>query len=999
MNRFSEWNVRLLQSFFSEASSGEEVFLRVERDFLDQIGQDIGGDSGFIAAVRSGPEWLNADKLSLSDVISHLIRQRKRQPDLYIDPGRLDSTYSGLFAPAYLPYLAALVRNVSANPEAFYAGLKSDLRLEREFGSIHLSKIESAWEDLENWTRNNEGRFGFFKLRRLGGYSRIGIPRSQVVLKPSDVEALARIFLQAEAFPGYELNERHLNRVMEQARAESHIFSAGFRDALTLPVFEQPIRSAIVNAHSDWDGTLPPRFATHDISADASTPTYSELREIGLTLTLLSSEPARFQAHWRVPALFDHGHYTLIHDNFRWGGSFSGTEGSNTNVTDFNDGIWDLVELAAKEHLVFEFEYHTSDDSEPDRTKLLLKPHPIWILVPKLNLFTGDYELREGVLPGSGRAFLLAAPSSASSLAQYLERESLEYIDLSNSGLPKDWLFIQITDCAQLTEEQRLLPDGAERAHPRPRAIKFVGGRSIRRGYSRMYLPYDLPMLELDAPSDVQLVHDSTLALLPLPSGERALSGGITLCPLRRFAIQLQHSRSSTYTLEAIDDEGRSHGTAKLRILGIGGAGVDATSDFSIDCLGRSQSNKSGLLGALLNDIDTGSYKSLGGFPDFSSSQEPNIRLSESLVVEDRLDAEFNVEEKFLDALALAGSRDFGSARDLIARLLVSHARSDEPVLILLSLQRQGHLEIATTAKGHISRVHAVPPAFYSLPFSANGKIIWGLAGTLRLEHWKKIAQERLLWRAWRTNQDTLGLQSWRLTVDNESNARKGADELGISYTHAPFVSIIQWAGDLKLFRDQTCINMSESLGGARENAMRFNANRGLFTARPTEQTCELWKLLDLDTRMDRLYVLVKDGMYSFVTDSRWGIWLALDEFARWVKNAFNRDDVHPFPVTYCVQRKTIWLPARLSPPKVLERALILCNGTLPNVIQLERKLAIETDQERIFLYRRNEDEPVLSVSTAYSGMAEGRWLAYSNIPESIAVVFSEKLGVSLDCI
>ena len=54
---FVFWNIRLLESFFSPALSGEEVWLQVSPDELDSIGRDLGGDEGFVKAVRAGPPW------------------------------------------------------------------------------------------------------------------------------------------------------------------------------------------------------------------------------------------------------------------------------------------------------------------------------------------------------------------------------------------------------------------------------------------------------------------------------------------------------------------------------------------------------------------------------------------------------------------------------------------------------------------------------------------------------------------------------------------------------------------------------------------------------------------------------------------------------------------------------------------------------------------------------------------------------------------------------
>lgn len=69
----------------------------------------------------------------------------------------------------------------------------------------------------------------------------------------------------------------------------------------------------------------------------------------------------------------------------------------------------------------------------------------------------------------------MAPPKSVQALQGYLEREKPEFEVVSALGVPEDWLIVRLVDCASLSEEQRILPDGEKGARPRPRAIRFVG--------------------------------------------------------------------------------------------------------------------------------------------------------------------------------------------------------------------------------------------------------------------------------------------------------------------------------------------------------------------------------------------------------------------------------------------------------------------------------------------------------------------------------------------
>jgi hypothetical protein len=988
-DRFSEWNLRLLRSFFSEASKGEEVFLRVDKDFLDQIGQDIGGDDGFLKAVRKGPSW-SKQNASFTQTILELIRERKFSSSHYKDAGDFDLTYRYSKAPAYLPYLAALVRNDSENANSYYAGLKNDLKLRHDFGTNEMKLIESVWTDLENWTRKNEGRFGFFKFRRLGGYALIGVPRSQSILMPNDIERLAIIFVQAQINPGQELTEEYLTRILNEARATKGIFTAGFQKALGIVEFEQPIRAAIHSAYSDWDGTISKKG---DVEVNNGTSIDLKFTDrIGISLAVIQDEPLKISPCWRLPAIADTGMFEVSFKDIKWAGQFAGMEGGTSapsvgKETDF----WKSIVLASNAALQIETQYFDSVDAEPQKLELTLSKHLLWILVPVIDNFTGEIELREGDLPGSGNAYILVPPCSKESLASYLDRQKPKHQFVFADGLPEDWSLVCLIECNTLTPEQRLLPDGAVNAHPNPRAIRFIGGRSIRRGYSRMYLPYDLPSIEFDAPEGSWIKVPNNIAIQEVNEKENStLNNTYKIKPLRRFLISLSNSKGASYEFIAISNDGKTLGNAKLRVASLSGEIVDTDRPFSIDNLGKPIASSEGLSGAYLFGPVDGPPEELNGFSmqisDLNTSLERNITKL------------LGVRGMFLDALAQSGSFDYGVARDLLRRLIYSSGECDEPIFILLELRRLGHLEFSNTHKGHIARIHSVKPTLYSLPSTYKGQPVWGVAGTLRIANWETLAREINAWYLLHLNNETKVFKPWNLIIMDESKAFEVCSRIDFKFAHMPCIHIASWSASLATFRDETFHNTMESIGSASKSALRFNASRGLFTASPNGNTCELWKVKDLDTGMDNLYVLAAKGNYAFVRDSRWGVWLALDEFAKWANKLPNMYGVHPLPITYVSAEGTLWLPARLNLPCILERALVLCSSNTPEVFKT-RKQFTENSYGRLFLSYEDKNQLVLSVNNVYADMADGKWLAYRHVPERVATVIAEKIGAVLDVI
>lgn len=994
-DRFSEWNLRLLRSFFSEASKGEEVFLRVDKDFLDQVGQDIGGDSGFLEAVRKGPDWIwIVSRESFTGSILELKKQRKKSSRSYKDPGSFDITYHGLRAPAYLPYLAALVRNVAENATSYYERLAQDLKLQHQFNSQEMDQVETVWADLEKWTEANNGRFGYFKLRRLGGYRLIGVPRSQSILKPSDIEDLARVFAQAQVRPGQELSEESLTRILNEARAMGSAFTAGFQRALEIDEFEQPIRAAIFTAYSDWDGTLPIRVeGATGVESSTNGRNEGELY-MGISLLVVWDFPLQLSPSWRVPAIQDIGKFELAKDDLIWSGQFSGTEGANTARAHNQEAdFWNVAKRASDTTVQFDARCFVSEDSEPTMLKLTLMRRLLWVLTPAIDNLTGDIELREGDLPASGSAFLMAPPKSVQALQGYLEREKPEFEVVSALGVPEDWLIVRLVDCASLSEEQRILPDGEKGARPRPRAIRFVGGRSIRRGYSRMYLPYDLPFIELDAP---QRAHVDCSGGIEVEEQSSPLSvtaaDHVDWRPLRRFKLRLPHSRSASYELKAISADGTNLGQAKLRVADLGGDVVDTGKPFSIDNIGRPIHSYEGLSGAVLGTARDESTELPSELNDYSLT---DVELGSSI---DCQNLKVGVHEKFLDALAQSGSLDYGVARDLLKRLLILAGELDEPVFLLLELRRRGYLGVSTTHKGHIARIHAIKPTLYSLPLTFAGRTIWAVAGTLRIDHWKVIASETEAWSAHQLNNNRGVFEPWRLVISDRSVALKTCSQIGFQFSEKPCISVAKWSASLGLFRDETFRNTMESIGSAREGAMRLNPSTGRFTAMPYGQVCELWRVRDLDIGIGNLYVLADQGKYAFVSDSRWGVWLALDAFAKHVSCLPGMDGVHPLPITYESANRTIWLPARISLPTVLERALVLCSGDSADVITLQKDTA-ENAKSRLLLIRTKDGLPEFSANSFYTDMADGKWLAYRYVPENIARIIAGKLGAVLDAI
>lgn len=993
-DKFSEWNLRLLRSFFSQASYGEEVFLRIDKDFLNQIGQDIGGDAGFLKAVKTGPSF-GLLSCRFVERILELTRLRKSKQSDYLDPGELDSEYSGLNAPLYLPYLAVLVRNSSESESGYYDRLSVALELRESFGSTEMATLERVWKDLRKWTEECNGKFGFFCFRRLGGYKHIGVPAAQSIVKHNDLERLPQIFAQLELRPGLDLKSEQILLILNEAKSSSGIFSSSFKYALSDDEFSQPIQEIVRLTFLDWDGTVPER-SEGSADGNRTNSKNSQLLEIGVAISIDSQFPLKISPRWYLPPFIDHGSFTLTHSNVKWKGVFSGTQGVSSAPCPSNvERLWQIVANSDERDRQFELNFGDFDDSESSSILLTLPICKLWVLVPSIDALSGELQLIASSLPASGPAYLLSPPTNAKPLQSYLGRLSGNNDVVLAQGLPDGWVLGCINDCSRLSDEQRLLPNGSAGGSPKPHPIRFTGGRSVSRSYSRMYLPYDLPIIELDAPDGSTIVSSVGIELNEVEDFSSSAIIGRRFKLKKRYKITLASNHGYTFELQALNRDGIVLGRRRLKIASLKGESVEFGKPFSLNNLGNSVNSCTGLLGYAIGE------QSNRESPDERLVESFSCKIEEIGNLSNRDIKRNDIYEEFLDRLAQTGSLDYGTARDLLRRLLQSHDLKSEPIYILLKLRRLGHLELEKSTRGHTVRVHAIRPTLYSLPIFCSGKAIWGISGTLRLEHWKLISSECCVWSLYSSTPNDDLFKQKRLLIHDNVAALNSCEKIGFQFTKMPSINIAEWAADLEEFKKGCFSNTMESIGNSEENSMRFQVSKGIFTRNPSgkiHDIWELWKAKDLDIRMEDVHVLANHSSYAFVRDSSWAKWLAINEFAlKMSREHTSLEGVYPPPIPYDAKSGRLFIPARIGLPSILERAVISCSGCEPDLMLFKRSKDNSIPKDKIGLCHGLSSTLVVNVNNFYFEMAEGRWFVYHYVPEFIVLLVSKKLGAVID--
>lgn len=992
---YNLWNAKLLENFFSRACEGDEVWLQLDNDELDLIGPELGGDEGFLRAVQTGPAWqtfvkhgrlTRGDSTDLMQRVQGLVKQRlfpaARPPSGYVDPGVLSLEYLGYKAPTYLPFLAALVRSSAlASSEGYYKHLQEALRLQTNWGSSQLAGLEAAWEDLEVWTRETKGRFGRFVVRRIGGHAHVGVPRAQCIMSRRDCEESSRVFKLAGLRPGQEWSPRVASDVISCASEE---LSASFRDAVRHNELAGPIEASLRSLFEEWDGRIPP---TVHRGTDENVPGTTASGQVEVALCP-DDGAAGWHIHWRVPPLREGCDVVLEKQDVRWRAPVWGTERCGTLADTASDavaGSYSALVESADQDVDFKALLEEEGSDPVDIGTFVLPRADLRVFVWGIDYYSQREELQEHPLPQFGCAYLLATKRIAHELLRWLERGRAVHEIVEANGLPPGWILACITDCSTLTYAQRDALPGAVNDNYAQRMITISGGRSVSRASKRQYLSYDLPTIELDAPPGTALQANGGLDLK-----ESSLPGRRP--GVRRFTVSLRAASQKSFRISAVHD-GRELASATLRVAPDSGEQVTLGKDFSLDPMGNPQAALSGLHGTLGNEA--------GG-----AAREPITPLvipmgtfGNPLHALAILKVESNPATLFLDSLAQHGAMAFGMAKDQLTRLLASSGHSADPVKILLDLRCRGHVEIETNAKGHFSRVHAVTPALYQLPMIAGGMTVYGILGSLLKQQWRSLFEHVGPDSIYERGPAGGVLPTWRILARDVADIGRVAHANGMALLPPQSRQIASWAATSDEVRHQIEHGAVESVGTLEYHPMRLNPVTARFVQAssllPTS-TCQLFRMDDRDMPGGRVYVLaIKQGnttRYGFVRDSRWGMWISLRSFALLLKETFFIDDACPWPIPYSSKDRTLMVPAHISLPVVLERALVLCSGQAPDIVATTSHMV----EGQCVVGRESDGKSIAVVSRVYNDMADRKWLLYRAVPIEVATIVANKLGASL---
>jgi len=995
---FVAWNDLLLAEFFSAASEPEDVWIRATRAELDSFGLHLGGFQGLINAVGSGAPWLPS--LPNCSAAARILVEQRRDPlrsPSYRDPGASNPRYAGTRAPAYLPILALWV--LAASDEqmegGFYASVQRLLGQPFRNEAKVTEAMSQAWDDLEAWSSSECcGRFGIFHCRVLGEHRFVGIPRSQGLISRQDERNLSRLFWDARLRPGQALTDAMLASLLERGR-ESPFLTRPLRSAMAKPEYQPPLSALLRKLLGSWSGNRP-----KVVHADTDRPSEGALAKepveakAVVTLVLVPSEevPNGWDVCWSFPAMVDTPRCSFEIRGQRLPALLHRASASFLTGVSEHHVCQSLAALSASASVQLEVQVQLEDDSAgtcgDQCRKELIRQAPRRILAWNSIDPRFGQQLTERDIPLYGVFYVVCAPADWARTDPWLRRERISFETMEVSGLPSEWRMACIHRAERLTTEQRkYLADDPQATDVPPARLRLVGGSRLLRGGTRLFASYDLPAVEFEAhPKALLEAPGLQLSEVPQHSAKEGQSG------IRRFLVALPDLHRNSFDIRLVA------GTAelaniRLRVADLDGEGRGEARYFSLDPLGFPRSVVEGLNG---NRIGREHQDPNGGGWHIEQMQEvPAIAewAGKSFAK--------SGAAQFLDTLAALGSISYGAARDQISRL----SGSINPISLLMDLRARGCLEIETDGKGHFVRIHGVAPSLYGLPATQDGLPLFGVSGTLRLAQWT-LLQANGNFMVTAAEPFAGHLPALRVAAIDAHSVQAECSSMGFLFAQGPARDVARWAGSLRQAREAAELRGTETVSAELGHLHRLKADSARFVpvSEPRmsiDRECgaQLFRFDDPQATALQLYVLGvrrADGTsrYSHVPDSRWGVWISQLAFAKMLKERHGRNDAFPWPIHYDPEARDLWVPARLRPPAVLERALALCSGTGPAI----HFLCSGGDAGgRSPVFDSHAGRVVGAISHVYGEFFPGHWLRYSWVPAETAQQVAAQLGCVLE--
>lgn len=988
MNAFEAWNLRLLEYFFWPGRKDKETFISTPPDVLDEIGEGLGGDVGFLEAVKAGPDWKWKHKPpTIESKLRELVDRRRRSAPRalgYTDPGKHNFEFKpgGAIensAPTYLPYLAALARGAAvADVAGYYARLRKDLGLPPNWSSSQMSRTEVAWADLEKWTKDTGGRYGKFTFRSLGAHQFVGLAKSQIMIAARDIEMLHEIFERLGLEVGHGKSATRLEDVLEEVRADSSGVSRGLRQAAFDPDYRDVLEARLADVHGEWKG---PEI-DHDEARSSRVGKRAEKRSgvrFGLTLGPGESLP------WRVIISIEDEAIDLaeVEDSQPLGEPGDKAALTSVSMRRHRLGGWALP-LSVEDSKSFLMQGSLT-------LKTLRGSFPVE-LARRARVLTenGDenYELWDSGWPEYGAAVVLFPDVSDESHALFISTcpDASRYKPDEMEGLPSQWAMYYLEACERLTDEQRKIVEPSGR---RVRLLVLRGGSKGEGGY----LHYDLPNVLYRGPpqwrvgivgrDDLELEQDSYIPLTRASRSGRQGNAVVTRC----YGLPAGLEEGGDFKFLVLDGTGKEKGSCSLRVRSQAAASTAEDAEACMDRFGRIVRGREGLRGGLPEHLVRVHERGRGN--EVIASSRSRLDVGKPVTFEE---VRNNPAVQFLDSLASTGGYSYGRAKSKLDRFLARAGSTQAPWKVLLDLWGRGYVELERGKDGGIEYVYSVPAKAYLMPLKVDGWDVLGLLGTLNLIQWARLCEESLAWETLKndfglTEEGTLPVLRLRSKM-TATLLKQRLDPIGLGVLPMQCLAIADWAATERDVRSAMLAETKELSESIQFMTLRrfdplairyIDIKSGHPSPPEGQEEAVLYKFEDARRKGWHRTMFVSRQGASFALDEQWSKWIALGYVARGLGRA---------PVFHDQEKSYLYVPAKLRLPIVIDRALHLCSGSPP----VECPLDAWEDGRDIKFGIKHADMALFQFDERLcQGVGDGVWLRYDNVPTAVMKAISSK--------
>lgn len=248
---YLKWNNLIAAHFFNEERAGCNVYLYVTKELINDLGSDNQVDcQDFIRAIKRGSSCF-------SERYPNIFRTALALKDLdRYKSKRLDY-------PRYIGYLAFFVLAATHDLDDdfashnYYGRLRNLLRDSADRQYPDFREMFKLWDDLETWANHEKlGEWGTFKKITVGDNRHIAFPLGQTLLTEEEIKNLPTIFDAADLLPNSSISDQNLaNLLIEKGKTILNRRTIRLLESGINNEFCQALLNIVLEELAKWDGT------------------------------------------------------------------------------------------------------------------------------------------------------------------------------------------------------------------------------------------------------------------------------------------------------------------------------------------------------------------------------------------------------------------------------------------------------------------------------------------------------------------------------------------------------------------------------------------------------------------------------------------------------------------------------------------------------------------------------------------------------------------------